>query len=256
MSDEWQGNIDGYEQTARSMLALGGELAGGDWARPTECPDWSVADQYAHVLGIERWMAGDTDDGVRRSAANTHLDVEASRGRPPAELLAELAGVIDRRVAALRSGAVDLAEPVETPFGVKMPYGNAMAFRAFDIWMHEQDVRRAVGRRGNLDGAAADVAARIANGVLCTIVGRRAEAAPGQSVVVRTPDRTWSVEVGADGQARLVPEAAAPTVLLTMEWETLLRLVGGRVGAPDVEVKIEGDVDLAERVLARMTVTP
>lgn len=256
MSDEWQANIDGYEQTARSMLALGGELAGGDWARATECPAWSVADQYAHVLGIERWMLGETDDGVRRTAANTDLDVEASRGRPSTELLAELAGVIDRRVEALRSGAIDLAEIVDTPFGVPMPYGNAMAFRTFDIWMHEQDVRRAVGRPGNLDGAAADVAARIANGVLCTIVGTRAEAGPGQSVVVRTPGRTWSVEVGGDGQARLVPEIPAPTVLLIMEWETLLRLVGGRVAVADAEVKIEGDADLADRVLSRMTVTP
>ncbi|MCO5969361.1 maleylpyruvate isomerase family mycothiol-dependent enzyme [Actinoallomurus soli] len=256
MSDEWRANIDALEQTAQSMIVLGGELDAADWARPTECPGWSVRDQYAHILGIERWLLGEASDGEPRTVANTALDVEAFRSWPPDKVVGELRGVIERRVASLRSGAVDLAQVVTTPFGRDMPYGDFMAHRAFDVWMHEQDVRRATGRPGNLDGPAAEVSARILGGLLPLVVGRRARPEPGQSVVVETPGRCWCVEMGADRRGRLAEEPREPTVRLRMGWETFFRLGGGRVDPAEAEVQITGDGDLAGRVLAGMAVTP
>ncbi|MDN3357108.1 maleylpyruvate isomerase family mycothiol-dependent enzyme [Actinomadura sp. DC4] len=252
----WQANIDAFEQTLRSMFALGGELDEADWGCPTECPGWSVKDQYSHILGVERWLLGETDDGRIRTVANTQLDVEALRGRAPEEILGELRGVIDRRVAVLRSGAIDLAEVIDTPLQRRMTYGDFMRFRAFDIWMHEQDVRRAAGRPGNLAGPAADCSRQIIGGALPFVVGKRAAAVPGQTVVVETPDHRWCVEVGDDRRARLGDGVTEPTVRLRMEWETFARLGGGRVHASAAEVEVAGDADLAGRVLAGMAVTP
>jgi uncharacterized protein (TIGR03083 family) len=251
----WQADIDAFEQTARSMLALGGELGADDWARATECPGWSVKDQYSHILGVERYLLGETDDGVIRTVANTDLDVEALRGSTPQKILGELHGVIDRRVAMLRSGAVDFTEQIDTPFGRRMGYGDFMRFRAFDVWMHEQDVRRAVARPGNLDGPAADCSRQILGGALPFVVGKRAAAGPGQTVVVETADHRWRVEVGDDRRARLRDGETEPTVRLRMEWETFARLGGGRVQASVAEVEVAGDPDLAGRVLAGMAVT-
>jgi uncharacterized protein (TIGR03083 family) len=252
----WQANIDAFEQTARSMLALGGELGPADWPRTTECPGWSVKDQYSHILGIERYLLGETDDGQIRTVANTELDVEALRGSEPEKILRELHGVIDRRVAVLRSGAVDLAEVIDTPLRQRMAYGEFMRFRAFDVWMHEQDVRRAVARPGNLDGPAADCSRQIISGALPFVVGKRAAAVPGQTVVVETADHRWRVEVGDDRRARLRDGETEPTVRLRMEWETFARLGGGRVHAAAADVEVAGDTDLAGRVLAGMAVTP
>jgi uncharacterized protein (TIGR03083 family) len=252
----WQANIDAFEQTSQSMLVLGGELAAADWERTTECPGWSVKDQYSHILGIERWLLGDIDDGVTRTAANTALDVEAYRGSEPGEILGELHDVIERRVAALRSGAVDLAEVVLTPFGKAMAHGDFMRYRTFDVWMHEQDVRRAVARPGNLDGPGADCSRLILGGALPFVVGKRAAAGPGQAVVVETPERRWRVVVGDDGRARFDEGGGEPTVRLRMDWETFARLGGGRVRAAAADVEVTGDIDLGGRVLAGMAVTP
>jgi uncharacterized protein (TIGR03083 family) len=256
MSDQWRANIDAFEQTAHSMIALGEELEPSDWNRATECPGWSVLDQYSHILGIERWLLGETADDEPRTVANTALDVELCRSWPPEKILGELRGVIDRRVAALRSGAVDLTPRVTTPFGVTMAYGDFMRFRALDVWMHEQDVRRATGRRGNLDGPAAEAVARILGGSLPATVAKRAGAAPGQIVVFEMPTRRWCVEVGADGRARFAEEPPEPTVRLHMEWETFVRLGGGRVDPSEADVRVIGDRDLAGRVLAGMSVMP
>jgi uncharacterized protein (TIGR03083 family) len=252
----WQANIDAFEQTSWSMFALGGELDDADWARPTECPGWSVKDQYSHILGVERYLLGEADDGEIRTVANTGLDVEALRGSAPEKILEELRGVIDRRVAVLRSGAIDLAEVVDTPFRQRMAYGDFVRFRAFDVWMHEQDVRRAVARPGNLDGPAAECSRQILSGALPVVVGKRAEAVPGQVVVVETPTHRWCVEVGDDRRARLRDAETEPTVHLRMEWETFVRLGGGRVGASGADVEVAGDPDLAGRVLAGMAITP
>jgi uncharacterized protein (TIGR03083 family) len=253
----WQAHIDAFEATTRSMLALGGTLEPADWERATECPGWSVKDQYSHILGIERWLLGDTDDGVTRTAANTALDVEAYRGSAPGAILGELRDVTERRVASLRSGAVDLTEVVLTPFGRRMPYGDFLRHRAFDVWMHEQDVRRAVARPGNLDGPGADCVRAILGGSLPFVVGKRAAADPGQAVVVETPEHRWCVVVGDDRKARFDDGGDAdPTVRLRMEWETFFRLGGGRVRAAAADVEVTGDPDLAGRVLAGMAVTP
>jgi uncharacterized protein (TIGR03083 family) len=252
----WRANIGAFEQTARSMLALGGELHAGDWTRATECPGWSVKDQYSHILGVERYLLGETDDGRIRTVANTELDVEALRGSAPERILGELHGVIDRRVAMLRSGTVDFAEVIDTPFGQRMAYGDFMRFRAFDVWMHEQDVRRAVARPGNLDGPAAECSRQIISGALPFVVGKRAAAGPGQIVVVETSDHRWRVEVGDDRRARLGDGETEPTVHLRMEWETFARLGGGRVQASAADVEVAGDPDLAGRVLGGMAITP
>ncbi len=47
-----------------------------------------------------------------------------------------------------------------TPFGVEMPYRALMEIRVFDAFAHEQDIRRATGRNGNLTGPAAAIAPR------------------------------------------------------------------------------------------------
>jgi uncharacterized protein (TIGR03083 family) len=252
----WQEYIDAFEQTARSMHALGGELGPDDWTRATECPGWSVKDQYSHILGIERWLLGEAGDGVIRTVANTALDVEALRDSAPGTILGELDGVLGRRLIALRSGAIELAEVIDTPFGRTMVYGDFMRFRAFDVWMHEQDVRRAVGRPGNLDGPAAECTRQIIGGALTFVVGKRAAAAPGQAVVVETQDHRWRVEVGDDSRAHFRDGAAEPTVRLRMAWETFARLGGGRIDASAADVEVAGDVDLAGRVLAGMAITP
>jgi uncharacterized protein (TIGR03083 family) len=138
-----------------------------------------------------------------------------------------------------------------------------MMTRAFDCWAHEQDIRRAVGRPGNLDAPAAGCARRTLEPGLPMVVAKRAGAGKGTTVVFEISEPlpfTSRIRVGDDGRARLVdgPDdaAKAPDATLRMDWETFVRLAAGRSRPEDVTVVTDGDAGLAARILAGMALTP
>ncbi|HEX6471867.1 MAG TPA: maleylpyruvate isomerase family mycothiol-dependent enzyme [Streptosporangiaceae bacterium] len=270
MRDDIAGHVAAYEQTVRSMIALAETLAPDDWERPTECPGWTVRDQVSHVVGVERWMLGESDPEhplpddiphVRNDFGRAlEVAVDVRRSVPGPKVVDELRDVLDRRLAALP--AADPDRPVTLPSGRPGTYVELMKFRAFDIWTHEQDIRRAVGRPGNLDAPAAERARDIITSGFPFVVGKRAAAAPGQSVTLEVTGPlagTLHVAVGPDGRAGFAdppPAGNPPTVTLRMDWETYARLASGRITADAADVAITGDPDLAHRVLHGMAITP
>lgn len=248
---DWQGNVDAFSQTAGSLVALGAVLTDEEWGRATECPGWAVSDQYLHILSVEEWLAA-PGDGPAITTDDMEAPIAALGDLSRPEVLRRLAEVIERRVAWLRTA--DLAVMVDTPFGARMPYGDFVRSRAFDVWTHEQDVRRAVGRPGNLRCAAADATATILSGSLPFVVGKRAKAEPGRTVRFEVDDRAWQVVVGDDGRARFGD--GDPDVTLHMDWETFARLGTGRCAPDAANVQIDGDPTLATRILNSMNVTP
>jgi uncharacterized protein (TIGR03083 family) len=269
MGFDMAANVAAYEQTVRSTIALAETLAPADWELSTECPGWSVRDQVSHIIGIERWMLGESDPehGLPDDLPHVRNDmgralevaVDVRRQVPGPKLLDELREVLDRRLAALPDADPD--EQVPLPNGRMGPYAQLMQFRAFDCWAHEQDIRRAVGRPGNLDAPAAGCARAILTRGLPMVVAKRAGATPGQSVALHVTEPvtfTMYVVVGDDGRARLadIGDIVEPTVALWMDWESYSRLACGRVSPDAVDVAITGDPDLAHRVLDAMAVTP
>ncbi|MEW2356726.1 maleylpyruvate isomerase family mycothiol-dependent enzyme [Spirillospora sp. NPDC029432] len=267
METEMQANVAAFEQTLRSTIALAGTFAAGDWTRPTDCPGWSVQDVVSHMVGTELMLLGEDPAGghvLAEEPAHVRNDlgrliepgVDARRGRSGPEVLAELREVLDRRLEAL--AATDPERPTTAPTGATVPYKEFMVFRAFDCYIHEQDIRRAVGRPGNLDAPAAACARRIMEPGLPVIVGRRSGAAPKQTVLFEVSGAVpfaARIQVGEDGRARPV-EAGTPDVTLRMDWEAFMVLVAGRRTPADVAVDVTGDTALGGRVLANMTLTP
>jgi uncharacterized protein (TIGR03083 family) len=129
--------------------------------------------------------------------------------------------------------------------------------RVIDLWVHEQDIRRAVDRPGDLDTPAAQIVTDVFVGALPYVIGKRAGAAPGSTVMVTVDGRSLGFEVGSDGRCRptdALPEA--PTARLSMTAETLTVLGAGRRDPLTMDVKVTGDRELAERILQAMAVTP
>jgi uncharacterized protein (TIGR03083 family) len=189
--------------------------------------------------------------------------VAERRGRQPDEVLAEFREVTGARRQALAAMTDDeWADPIDSPIG-RVPYREFMSVRVMDNWVHEQDIRRAVGAPGNLDGPAAQTALGRFTSGLGFVVGKRAGASEGTSVVVRLEGpiaETLAVTV-VDGRAKPTPPPEKnPTVTLTMTSETYSCLSSGRWTAEDVvaegRVKVEGDADLGRRVLAAMNIIP
>jgi uncharacterized protein (TIGR03083 family) len=265
--EDMPGNVAAFEQTVRSTIALAEPFGPAEWDLPTECPGWTVRDQISHLIGVERLLLGDPEPEhalpgdlphVRNDFARMlEVAVDARRTEPSETLVAELRETLTRRLTALP--AIDPRQEIRAPDGRTGPYSRFMMFRAFDCWVHEQDIRRAVGRPGNLDAPAADRARQILVSGLPFVVGKRAAAEPGRSVLFKItgpPSFRTCVMVGDDGRARPVEPTSDPTVAVAMEWESYVRLAAGRCGPGDVKVAVEGDRDLADRVLGNMSVTP
>lgn len=165
MTPLMQTYAEAYEQALRAVLKVAEELGPGDWSRPTECPGWTVHDQIAHVVSLEQSLLGDDRPSalgsygphVRNKTGELMEDgVDPLRSATPAELLAGLREVVDRRADVLRDG-LDPDATTLGPIGTEVPVARFLPIRIFDVWAHEQDVRRAVGRPGDQDGPAARV---------------------------------------------------------------------------------------------------
>jgi uncharacterized protein (TIGR03083 family) len=275
--------IDAYEHTMRALLGLGQDCSDTDFDLPTECPGWTVKDQFSHIVGVERWMLGERDpehelpelEHVRGDfARRVEVAVDVRRSVDPRKVVAELGDVLDARLGWLRAPGRSAEEMVASPLGGEAPLRTVLALRTFDIWTHEQDVRRAMGGPGDLGSPAAAVAVSWIARSLPRVVARGARVAPGQSVAFEVTgpvafSQTVSVQSGDDGKpvgvvvsgsgggasggADEVPDAVAR---LTMGTEAFMRRACGRWSVSDTPVRIEGDEEIARRVLDAMAVTP
>jgi uncharacterized protein (TIGR03083 family) len=254
-----------------SLAGLGAELGPEDWDRPTECPGWTVRDVYSHVIGLEAALLGRRPapaletfgDHVRNDMGRSNeAEVLARRGRTGPEVVAELQEVTSARLSALRAMSDDdFAVETMSPVGPGI-YEDFMAVRVFDCWVHEQDVRRAVGRPGHLSGAAVDRSLASAVGVMPYVVGKRARAPEGCTVafdVTGPTARRWAVTVEG-GRARPVPEVPVDaTARISADIGTFMALACGRAD-PDAElaagrVTVHGDAELGTAVVRHLGYT-
>jgi uncharacterized protein (TIGR03083 family) len=245
-------------------------LAPPQWAMPTSLPGWLVQDTVAHLIGTESALAGQAPPPsgadirglphVRNDigAANEQW-VQGLRGESSAALLDRFRAITATRRAALETmSAEELDAPSWTPAGPGT-YGRFMRIRVFDCWMHEQDIRDAVGMPGHGDGPCAAVALSEAASALGYIVGKRAGAPEGATVTIELtgPEHvTWHVLV--DGRARLVDTLPGPpTAAVRLTSHLFSRLAGGRVPAAEhlAEITVDGDQDLGRRVALALAFT-
>ena len=265
------------EQTVVEMLAevwarltgLGAGLTEEQWKTATELPGWTVQDNLTHLTDIESRLLDRprpdhvVDPGLEhvRNDAGAHNEVfvDARRSWTGAEALAEFREVTDLRLAALRALDLDgFGAESWTPMGPGT-VRDLLPFRAFDSWVHEQDVRRALGIPGGLTGPAAEAAMDRVVGTIGYVVGKQVAPPDGTTVVVETTAplaRTVVVTVEG-GRARTggpVPEA--PTVHITAPGEVWARVACGRgddsTEPADRRIVCLGDVDLGRRIVERL----
>ena len=262
-----------------ALIVLGEEIDDKDWEKPTPCPGWSVAAQYAHMIGTESMLLGrpnpDADPGKPDHVRNdiggfNEVWVAALAGRSRKEVLADFAEVTAARREALAAMSEDdFAAPSWTPVG-KADYRRFMQIRVFDCWVHEQDIRDALGRPGHEDGAAAEQSIDEIVRALGFVLGKKVGLSDGQSVVFDLTgpvDRTLNVAV-VDARARVLAALPggedSPTVALTLSSTAFARLACGRIdpsavlagGAGHIGgVRISGDEELGRRVVSNLAFT-
>jgi uncharacterized protein (TIGR03083 family) len=258
--------VDRLDEVWSSLSGLGDSLTEPEWKLPTECPGWSVQDNLAHILGMESVILGRPNpDGAPEGGhikndfgrAN-ELWVDACRDRPGADVLAEFRSVTAERLDSLRAPDMDFGADSFTPVGPGT-VRDLLPFRMFDSWVHEQDMRRAVGRPGGWDGSTARASLGRDADVMPMIVGKRVKPADGTTVLFDViGPAARKVAIGMDGgRARMLDDPpGAPTVRIRLSGEAFLRLSAGR-GDVDVilgsgTVEVSGDAGLGFTILRSM----
>lgn len=256
--------VDLQEMAFRALDELCSSLEGAEWDAATDCPGWSVKDNLSHIVGTEAMLLGrpapSHDPGPKPwvhnpVGTNNEVQVDYRRAWPPEKVVEEFREVTGERLTALRAmSEAELDAESWTPIG-QGTVRDLVAIRVMDCWVHEQDMRRAVGKPGSLDGPVAEHAFARHSTALPFVVGKKV-APPEGSTVVFDVKGFGTVPVGTDGKraARLDAVPGAPTVKLTMDLETFNRLCTGRgdVAALAEQVTIEGDEALGRKVIAEM----
>lgn len=228
-----------------------------DAARRTGCPGWNVFDVVAHCVSLESLLAGDAHpdhelevepDHVR-TETNRFMEVLVDARREMAfdDLRAEMVDVFGRRqhqLAVLHDLDVEVPSFVGTGQARQL-----LGARTFDLWVHEQDLRRAVGRPGGCDTEPATASAlRIVRGLESVLPQRMGEHAGELELVVTGPQPSTTTIILGGGHDRL---------RMTIDFADLVPIACGREDAPDPAsvAVIEGDTSMAARVLTSMVIT-
>jgi uncharacterized protein (TIGR03083 family) len=265
MSTAISPSIDHLETTWRSIDELCSTLSDEEWLRPTGCPGWTVKDNIAHLIDYESRALGrpgpehtpaDVSHTKNAMGESNEVGVDYRRAKSGPEVLDEFREVTAARLAQLQAlTADDLKREIVTPAGPGT-LADMLRLRMMDTWTHEQDMRRALNQPGNTEGPAAQEAVGFFTGFLPIIVGKRASAPDGATVVVEIGDvHRSAIEVVA-GRANVVElEPETPTVALSIPPSTFAALVGGRSDTPDDAV-IKGDESLGRAILAQLAFLP
>ena len=239
---------------------LGASLTTEQWHAPTACTGWTVADMVAHLIDIEQVLLGDARplhepdwDALpwvdRDLSRFTEVGVDARRATPQAAVIAELRDTTERRMAQLEAGPHELDTLVPGFFGKQTPLGRQLSRRILDSWVHLQDMRMALGIHEGWDS----VAARVTRGQLIDGVEHAwsaMETGPLDAICLILTDIGETIALGNS------PE----TTTISMTWPDFFARACGRVSVDDSNwrsrVRVDGNPDLAARLLSSIAVTP
>ncbi|NLU84412.1 maleylpyruvate isomerase family mycothiol-dependent enzyme [Rhodococcus sp. HNM0569] len=246
------------------------------WHTATPLPGWTVHDVTAHLIGTESMLEGLEPPTVHVDVAalphvhnpigaRNELWVEGLRALPGDDMVARFRDITARRRASLDAMSDDaLAEIVDTPAG-RAPYLRFMRIRLFDCWIHELDLRDALGAPTDESGPRAELAFGEITTSLGYVVGKKAGAPDGATVTFALTGpmaRSLHVAVGTQGvpsgRGAVVDALDAPaTATIELDSRLFTRLACGRTRAEDHpgEVTVSGDDALGRRAVDHLAFT-
>lgn len=251
------------------IAAFAAGLYDAQWRAATALPGWTVHDVVAHIIGVESMLQGvDTPDAgvdvsslehVRNDigAMNEHW-VRTLRQIGSVELLEQFHAVTaDRRKALTAISDDDWNAVTMTPAGPDS-YGRFMRVRVFDCWMHEHDIRDAVGQPATdveLKRPAAQLALDEMAASMGFVVGKLGGAPDGSRVSIElTGPLARTINVAVVGRGQVVDDFGdeQPTSTIRLDGLLFTRLAGGRTPLEHGVVTYGGDEAVGARVVEHL----
>jgi len=238
---------EAFSRAADAFYGMLGVLQAEDWRRPAlRCLD--VQGLVGHLIGVEedvhRGLAGDPQVAQASHVESTQPAADCQAGRPPAETRAEWRRTIGH--------TLDLVHAVGDPgteaavHGMRFPLGMLLVVRAFELWVHDNDIRQAVGLPPAVpDPSALGLMTQAAAQLLPHAAARRGLREPTSVHLVLTGPGggTWDIPIGHS------PPAPAEVAIVT-DAVGFCRLVADRTTPGRLDLHITGDQDRAAMILA------
>ncbi len=256
-----------------AAATLAADVDEAQWELDTCLPGWTVRDQFTHMIGVERMLLGEETPTVEIDVSSLdHVRndfgqlvetwVESMRDWSGDQMRSRWDDVRAARVDALNDQTQEDFETLTiTPAG-KDSTGRFMRIRLFDLFLHENDMRDALGLPLRDDPEQLAFALEEPASVLPFVAGKLAGLPSGTRLAVEltgTVPQTLLIEV-VDGRAQSVESLAGePTFTVTMDSHLFLRLCGGRLeGGPLIgdRITVTGDDALGRQLIENLAYTP
>jgi uncharacterized protein (TIGR03083 family) len=261
--------VDVWWQAINDFTDLLEELDADDWAAQTDLPGWDVKAVASHIAHLEGILAGNPEEAADVGEPDhitglmglyTEVGVVNRRDASPDAIINEIRGAATARHTALLADPPTDGSAKPDPIfgGVPWDWRTLLRNRPLDVWMHEQDVRRAVDRPGGMDSPAARHTAEYLAESLGYVLAKRVGAPAGTAAVLELEGSApFAFEVTDAGRGeRLAGVPDTPSVCLRLDREAFIRLAGGRCQPEPGTVQVEGDRDLGQRILDALATTP
>jgi uncharacterized protein (TIGR03083 family) len=284
--EDLPGMVEAFGQTVQGVIDLGHSCRPEDFALPTACPGWTVQDHISHIAAVEDYLEGaEYEEG--ELAERGHLrhefgvwmehGVEARRRFPGPAVVSELETLLQARMTALSDPELTLDSEVRAPMGTTMPLRDLLRIRINDTWVHQQDLREALGRPGDLDTGAAATFVNTIVEHFPALVAKRVELPEGGVVIldctgpvtaragvrlVRAEDGSLLTHPLFTGESDTVGEdttqvhEVASSTTIVLSTDALTRRAAGRRPTSETAYRVVGDEELAARVLDAIVITP
>jgi uncharacterized protein (TIGR03083 family) len=239
-----------FSRAADAFHAVLCALAGADWHRPV-LRDLDVQGLVGHLTGVEedvqRALSGDPEVAGADHVASTQPAAEREAGRSPAATRASWHAAAGRTLGLARQ------EP-DPPAGVAiyglwLPLPTLLVVRTFELWTHENDIRRVAGLPPSVpDTAALSLMTELAATSLPVAAQRTGLPGPTDLRLVLTGPGggSWDVAIGGD--------AAPAAITIVTDAVGFCRLAANRATPADLDLHATGDPGRVAGLLAAASV--
>jgi uncharacterized protein (TIGR03083 family) len=241
---------EAFARAADAFNGLLGALSNEGWE--TEAlRGLDVQGLVGHMIGVEhdthRALAGDPAVADAEHVESTQDSAVRQAGRSPALTRDEWRRAAEVTLELARAAGGD-PEGRLAVHGMRLPLGDLLVVRAFELWVHDNDIRRAVGLPPSVPDPPvlrlmSDLAAR-----MLPYAAARMGLHPVDVHLVLTGagGGTWDVAIGQGAGGDPGQEGVA----IVADAVGFCRLAANRVTAAELGSHITGDADRAVSVLA------
>jgi uncharacterized protein (TIGR03083 family) len=242
--------VEAFRRTVAAFDALLSDLDTSDWSRPA-LRGLDVQGLVGHLIGVEHdfhaglGIAGPAGGPDHIVATQPFAAAQSGRATQDThrDWLAAATRTVDH-VAASDSG--QMGAPV-TMHSVTLPLDRMLIVRAFEMWTHDEDIRRSTGRPlAAPEASRLSMMTELAVALLPGGLMRAGRSQPGRTarlVLTGPGGGTWQAPLGAGS-------AGPAEVRIIVEAEAFCRLVANRVDQAQIGAVVTGDQALAEDVFA------